>query len=69
LLAEIVLQHSPKDSVTVQDSTAEMRYKVLPLRPSGTEELDETECAALVTRDAMIGTAVVVAPAASSRPA
>jgi len=44
-------------AVRVHDSTAELRYLVLPLRPPGTEHLSEEECAALVSRDAMIGTA------------
>ena len=45
--------------VRVWDSTAEERYLVLPERPVGTEKLSEDELAALVTRDAMIGTAKV----------
>jgi nitrile hydratase len=48
--------------VRVWDSTAELRYLVLPRRPEGTEGMTEDELAALVTRDAMIGTAVVPAP-------
>jgi nitrile hydratase subunit alpha len=48
----------PEDvEVRVWDSTAELRYLVLPERPPGTEGLSEDELAALVTRDAMIGTA------------
>jgi nitrile hydratase len=47
--------------VRVWDSTAEVRYMVLPERPAGTEDLGEDELAALVTRDAMIGTALVAA--------
>lgn len=43
--------------VRVWDSTAEVRYLVLPQRPAGTESLDEEALAALVTRDGMIGTA------------
>jgi nitrile hydratase len=43
--------------VRVWDSTAELRYMVLPERPEGTENLSEEELAALVTRDSMIGTA------------
>jgi nitrile hydratase len=43
--------------VRVWDSTAEIRYLVLPERPAGTEDLDEEALAALVTRDGMIGTA------------
>jgi nitrile hydratase subunit alpha len=41
--------------VRVHDSTADMRYLVLPARPAGTEDLSETALAALVTRDSMIG--------------
>ena len=44
--------------VRVHDSTADMRYLVLPARPAGTEGWDEERLAALVTRDAMIGVAV-----------
>jgi nitrile hydratase len=43
--------------VQVWDSTAEVRYLVLPERPAGTEGLDEDALAALVTRDGMVGTA------------
>ena len=43
--------------VRVWDSTAELRYLVLPERPPGTEGLSEEQLAALVTRDAMIGVA------------
>jgi nitrile hydratase len=46
----------------VWDSTAELRYLVLPERPRGTEGLSEDELAQLVTRDAMIGVAQVKAP-------
>ena len=42
----------------VHDSTADLRYMVLPRRPNGTEGLSEKELAALVTRDCMIGTAL-----------
>lgn len=47
--------------VRVWDSTAEIRYLVIPERPAGTEGLSEDELAALVTRDSMIGTALVAA--------
>lgn len=47
----------PKDvTVRVHDSTADMRYIVLPARPGGTDGMDEENLAALVTRDSMIGT-------------
>jgi nitrile hydratase subunit alpha len=48
--------------VRVHDSTADMRYLVLPMRPAGTEGLSEAELAALVTRDSMIGVARPEAP-------
>ena len=47
----------------VQDSTAEVRYLVLPERPAGTERMSEEELAALVTRDAMIGVTKIQVPA------
>ena len=46
-------------ALRVHDSTADMRYLVLPMQPAGTDALDESSLAALVTRDAMIGTAVI----------
>jgi nitrile hydratase len=53
----------PEDvEVRVWDSTAELRYLVLPQRPEGTERMTEDELASLVTRDAMIGTSVVRLP-------
>jgi nitrile hydratase subunit alpha len=53
----------PEDiEVRVWDSTAELRYLVLPRRPAGTEHLTEAELADLVTRDSMIGTSIVRAP-------
>ena len=48
--------------IRVWDSSAEIRYLVLPERPTGTEGLGEPELAALVTRDAMIGVARAKAP-------
>jgi len=41
--------------VVVHDSTADVRYMVLPMRPSGTEDLGEDELAGLVTRDSLVG--------------
>ena len=53
----------PEDvEVRVHDSTAELRYLVLPERPAGSEKMKEEELAALVTRDAMIGVAKVTLP-------
>jgi nitrile hydratase subunit alpha len=48
--------------VRVWDSTAELRYLVLPERPAGSEKLNEEGLAALVTRDAMVGVAKVAPP-------
>jgi nitrile hydratase len=50
-------------TVRVHDSTADMRYLVLPLRPEGTEGLDEAALAELITRDSMIGVALPRQPA------
>ncbi len=50
----------PPDSVVevrVHDSTADIRYMVLPMRPEGTESMSEEELAALVTRDSLVGAA------------
>ena len=53
----------PEDvEVLVHDSTADVRYMVLPMRPSGTEGLDEQELARLVTRDSLVGVSVPQAP-------
>ena len=49
-------------TVRVHDSTADMRYLVLPRRPEGTDGLDEAALAALVTRDCMIGVSLPKAP-------
>ena len=59
LLAEFGLDLPESKEIRVWDSTAELRYLVIPERPAGTEKLSEAELAALVSRDAMIGTAVV----------
>ena len=63
VLAEFGLEIAEDVEVRVWDSTAEVRYLVLPERPSGTDGMTEKELAALVTRDAMIGVGKVVAPA------
>ena len=62
VLREFGLEVPEDVEVRVWDSTAELRYLVLPERPAGTEGLSETELAALVTRDSMIGTARIEAP-------
>ena len=64
VLAEMGLDVPTDVDIRVWDSSADMRYMVLPLRPAGTDGMTEDELAALVTRDAMIGVAAVQAPAA-----
>jgi len=63
VLREFGVEVPESVEVRVWDSSAEIRYIVLPERPKGTEHLSEEELARLVSRDAMIGTAVVKAPA------
>jgi len=63
VLRELGLELDDAVEIRVWDSTAELRYMVLPERPEGTVHLSEEELAELVTRDAMIGVAKVVAPA------
>jgi nitrile hydratase subunit alpha len=59
----------PEDvEVRVWDSTAELRYLVLPERPAGTEAMTEEQLAALVTRDAMVGVAKVTVPHSGANP-
>lgn len=59
VLAEFGMSLPPETTITVWDSTADVRYMVLPRRPAGTEGLSETELASLVTRNGLIGTAPV----------
>ena len=56
VLSEFGVNVDPKVKVKVWDSTAELRYLVLPMRPKGTYHLNENELAELVTRNSMIGT-------------
>ena len=58
VLAEFGVRIPDDVEVRVHDSTADLRYIVVPMRPAGTEHLTEQELAGLVTRDCMIGTAV-----------
>ena len=62
VLAEFGLDLPPEVQIRVWDSTAELRYLVIPMRPEGTEGMDAENLAALVTREAMIGTALPKAP-------
>jgi nitrile hydratase len=62
VLTEFGLKLGDDVEVRVWDSTAELRYLVVPERPKGTQGLDEAALAKLVTRDSMIGTAYVEVP-------
>ncbi|HYC48714.1 MAG TPA: nitrile hydratase subunit alpha [Burkholderiales bacterium] len=63
VLREFGLDLAPEVTVRVHDSTADLRYLVLPMRPPGTERMSEAELVKLVNRDSMIGTAIIKAPA------
>ncbi len=58
VLSEFGTDLSDDIELRVHDSTADMRYMVLPMRPDGTEGMDEAALAALVTRDCMVGVAL-----------
>ncbi len=62
VLAEFGLELPPEQAVRVWDSTAELRYLVIPMRPDGTDGWSAEQLADLVSRDSMIGTAVVDTP-------
>ncbi|MDR0344386.1 MAG: nitrile hydratase subunit alpha [Nocardiopsaceae bacterium] len=62
VLREFGLELGESVEILVHDSSSEVRYLVLPERPAGTGGLTEEELAGLVTRDAMVGVAVVSAP-------
>ncbi|MGE0487067.1 MAG: nitrile hydratase subunit alpha [Gammaproteobacteria bacterium] len=64
VLAEFGLDIPRDKEIRVWDSTAELRYMVLPERPAGTEGMSEDALAELVTRDSMIGTGLPLAPKA-----
>jgi nitrile hydratase len=64
VLEEFGLELEDDVELRVVDSTADIRYLVVPRRPEGTEGLTEDQLAALVTRDTMIGVAEPAAPAA-----
>jgi nitrile hydratase len=63
VLEEFGLEIGDEVDLRVVDSTADIRYLVLPSRPPGTDELSEEQLSALVTRDSMIGVARAAAPA------
>ncbi len=62
VLAEFGLRIAEDVTIRVHDSTADMRYMVLPMRPAGTEGWDEARLASIVSRDSMIGVAVPTIP-------
>ena len=62
VLAEFGLHIPENKEIRVWDSSAELRYLVLPERPAGTEGWSEAQLSELITRDSMIGTGVVSAP-------
>ncbi len=64
VLAEFGLALSEKIQIRVHDSTADMRYLVLPMRPSDTDGWSEDRLAGLVTRDSMIGVSLATDPGA-----
>jgi nitrile hydratase subunit alpha len=67
ILREFGLTVPDDIEVRVWDSTAELRYFVLPERPAGTEKMSESQLAALVTRDSMIGVANISSPKSGGR--
>jgi len=62
VLKEFGLEVKHEMQIRVHDSTADMRYMVLPMRPAGTEGWNEENLAALVNRDSMIGVALPMVP-------
>jgi nitrile hydratase subunit alpha len=64
VLSEFGVTLPADQKIRIWDSTAELRYMVLPMRPTGTEGWSEENLAALVTRDAMIGTGLALDPGA-----
>jgi len=62
LLKEFGLEIPAQTEVRVWDSSAEQRYIVIPQRPAGTEAISEDDLASLVTRDSMVGTAIIAPP-------
>jgi nitrile hydratase len=62
VLADFGVTLPPSTEIRVWDSTAELRYLVIPQRPEGSEGMDEEALASLVTRDSMIGTGLARNP-------
>jgi nitrile hydratase len=62
VLAEFGVKLPDTTQIRVHDSTADMRYIVIPNRPEGTENMSQSDLAGLVTRDSMIGTGLSITP-------
>jgi nitrile hydratase len=67
VLRELGVELPAETEICVWDSTAELRYLVIPLRPAGTAGWSEDKLAEIVTRDSMIGTGVLTAPPEAAR--
>lgn len=67
VLADFGVTLPAETRIRVWDSTAEVRYLVVPARPAGTEHLAESDLAVLVTRDSMIGTGLALVPGGTAR--
>jgi nitrile hydratase len=67
VLADFGVSLPKNTEIKVWDSTAEVRYLVIPMRPQGTDDMSEQQLAALVTRDSMIGTGLILAPTNGAR--
>lgn len=65
VIAEFGLELSDDVEIRVWDSTAEIRYLVVPQRPDGSDDMDAADLARLVTRDSMIGTGLALSPEAA----
>lgn len=66
VLADFGVQVGDEVTLRVWDSTAEVRYLVVPMRPAGTDSWTQEQLAALVTRDSMIGTGMALPPSATA---
>jgi nitrile hydratase len=62
VLRDFGVELAPEVGIRVWDSTAEVRYLVVPMRPAGTDGWDESKLAQLVTRDSMVGTGLPKLP-------
>ncbi len=67
VLADFGVSLPGDTEIKVWDSTAEVRYLVVPMRPHGTDDMSEEQLAELITRDSMIGTGLIQAPTDGAR--